>query len=78
MKGSRVIIMETHHFDKNLSDKEKEKIHEALTKVIVDEGARVVTTKGLKVSPTFCKDYKVMYLFSFDEETNEFYCVKSN
>lgn len=78
VKGTRIIIMETRHFDNNLSKTEKEKIHDALEKVLVDEGIRVVTIKGLKVSPTFCKDYKIMYLFSFDEETDEFSCIKSN
>ena len=78
VQGSKIIVMDSSHFDKNLDEESAEKIHKTLEDNIVSEKIRVVTLKGLKVPPTFCREYSIMYLFGTNEETNEIYCIKSN
>lgn len=75
---SSIIVMDSSHFDKDIDEKSSDKIHKVLEDFIINDKVRVVTLKGLKVPPTFCREYSIMYLFGTNEETDEIYCIKSN
>lgn len=78
VQGCKIIVMESSHFDKNLDEESAEKIHKTLEETIVSGGIRVITLKGLKVPPTFCREYNITYLFGTNLDTDDIYCIKSN
>lgn len=59
------------------TDEEKEALDNMFKKYIVDERVRAVTLVNCKLPYDFCKKYKVLYLFSMDEN-GEVNCIRSN
>lgn len=49
-----------------------------LKEELVNKRIRAVTTVGVDLPLTFCKDYNILYLFSYDEKFNFIRCLKSN
>ena len=59
---------------KSFSDEDKEE----LKKIILDNNIRAVTTCNVNLPKTFCKDFKILYMFNYDIERNNLTCTRSN
>ena len=51
---------------------------EELKKIILNNNIRAITLCNVKLPKTFCKDFKILYMFNYDIEKNRLNCIRSN
>ena len=65
-------------FSEKKTNEEKKKLNKLIVEKIVNARVRAVTTVGVRTPFEFCKQYKVLYLFSHDLDKDITKCLKSN
>lgn len=73
IKDCAIIALSENKVDE-FADEDKEAFKEAL----IDRGIRAITLCNVTLPKTFCKEFKILYMFNLDLEKKSIKCVRSN
>ena len=71
VKGAEIVVLEG--VDGNLTENDIRNIEN-----IIHNNTRALTLIGTDVPRDFCRNYKILYLFKYDDTTGVLRCLKSN
>lgn len=73
IKNARIIVL-------NDGDVEEitDEVHECFVQNILDENVRAITLCNVTLPKDFCKLYRILYMFTYDEEKDLCKCIRSN